>query len=380
MKKGLLVYVQANESWIGGVYYEKNMAYQLSQSTYITNKYNIYVLINDNYEKIFDCLPSNVKVIKKKKKINIWEKICLMMKLKVLNIQYVFPYRLMDSDILFKTIDWIPDFQHKHFPEFFTKEEVDKRDEKIQKILLNSEALVLSSNDALEDVKKYYKFRKNNIYIVPFVSYIKEEIIKLTYKDEISTLEKFGLSGKKYICVSNQFWKHKNHIVVLKAIDWLKKENEEVDITFVFTGKLEDKRNPDYIEELKDYFDDVRFNGILRNLGFLERKEQLVIIKNSEFVIQPSLFEGWGTVLEDCKVLDKTVILSDISIHREQKNDKCILFNPKDHIELGKIIAEEINKTHVSNINFGVEDMEKRAKIYISGFEDCLKSSITHFK
>ena len=39
--------------------------------------------------------------------------------------------------------------------------------------------------------------------------------------------------------------------------------------------------------------------------------------------MQPSLCEGWGTVLEDAKVLDKAVLLSDIPVHREQKNENA---------------------------------------------------------
>lgn len=44
--------------------------------------------------------------------------------------------------------------------------------------------------------------------------------------------------------------------------------------------------------------------GSIRLLGFVERTEQLCIMKNAAFIVQPSLCEGWGTVLEDAKVLD----------------------------------------------------------------------------
>ena len=78
---------------------------------------------------------------------------------------------------------------------------------------------------------------------------------------------------------------------------------------------------------------------IVDNLGLIERREQIVIMKNAHFLIQPSLFEGWGTVVEDAKVLDKTIILSDIEVHREQKNHKCVLFNPYDAGELAELIS-----------------------------------------
>ena len=46
------------------------------------------------------------------------------------------------------------------------------------------------------------------------------------------------------------------------------------------------------------------------------------------------------TVLEDAKVLDKAVLLSDIPVHREQKNEKCTLFDPHDPDALADLIVE----------------------------------------
>jgi glycosyltransferase involved in cell wall biosynthesis len=107
-------------------------------------------------------------------------------------------------------------------------------------------------------------------------------------------------------------------------------------------------------------------------LGFIDRTEQLVIMKNSEYVIQPSLFEGWGTVVEDAKVLDKTILLSDIPVHREQMNEKCILFDPYDPVELAELIAIETKKEHHDDIKKGLEDMHARAKEYSKGFQRLL--------
>ena len=62
-------------------------------------------------------------------------------------------------------------------------------------------------------------------------------------------------------------------------------------------------------------------------------------MKNAQFMVQPSLCEGWGTVLEDAKVLDKVVLLSNIPVHQEQQNRKCILFDPHDPGDLAEKIA-----------------------------------------
>ena len=66
-------------------------------------------------------------------------------------------------------------------------------------------------------------------------------------------------------------------------------------------------------------------------------------MKNSIFVLQPSLFEGWGTVVEDAKALDKIIVMSDIKVHYEQKNTKCIIFAKDNCDELADIIDKVIN-------------------------------------
>jgi glycosyltransferase involved in cell wall biosynthesis len=56
----------------------------------------------------------------------------------------------------------------------------------------------------------------------------------------------------------------------------------------------------------------------IRFLGFIDRAEQLALMQAAQAIVQPSLFEGWSTVVEDAKALGKFLILSDLPVHREQ--------------------------------------------------------------
>ncbi|RIW14372.1 glycosyltransferase, partial [Algoriphagus lacus] len=55
-------------------------------------------------------------------------------------------------------------------------------------------------------------------------------------------------------------------------------------------------------------------------------------------VIQPSLFEGWSTVIEDAKSLNVQVICSNLPVHIEQLSLNGIYFNPYNEMELALII------------------------------------------
>jgi glycosyltransferase involved in cell wall biosynthesis len=65
-------------------------------------------------------------------------------------------------------------------------------------------------------------------------------------------------------------------------------------------------------------------------------------MKNAQAVIQPSLFEGWSTVVEDAKALNQTLIVSNIAVHKEQLRDKGYFFAPNDYHELGIKMIEVI--------------------------------------
>jgi glycosyltransferase involved in cell wall biosynthesis len=51
-------------------------------------------------------------------------------------------------------------------------------------------------------------------------------------------------------------------------------------------------------------------------------------------VIQPSLFEGWSTVIEDARMLGRPLIVSDIPVHREQIETSGTFFEPTNPLSL----------------------------------------------
>ena len=275
-----------------------------------------------------------------------------------------------------KGIFWIPDFQHRTLPEFFSQEELARKQEKDTEMVMSKNPMVLSSLDAKNDLERFYPGYRCKIEVVHFVSYIEPEIRAITPELEEKVREKFGLK-KKYIYLPNQFWQHKNHIVAVRAIEELKKRGALADHDFVFTGNLEDYRNPAYINRLKEIMEAPQVADAIRLLGFVDRTEQLCIMKNAQFIVQPSLCEGWGTVLEDAKVLDKTVLLSDIPVHREQKNEKCRLFHPNEPQELANLMEQLAGEAQspktaeqfAGNIEQGIANMYREAGEYAKALE-----------
>lgn len=362
-----------NRGWIGGLYYLKNIIFSCLQNPAITDKYKIVVLIDPEHADIFECFGNQIDLRifgeTNKVKLALYEMNLIWLH----GVKYCYALELNKIGRLFakRGIFWIPDFQHKNLPEFFKPEELARKDATDRDMLSRENPLVLSSEDARNDLEHFYPEHKCTVKVVHFVSYIEPEVRMITPQLEQQVAEKFGLK-KKYIYLPNQFWQHKNHVVAVRAIELLVQRGGLSDYDFVFTGNLEDYRNPDYINKLKAIMEAEPVKASIKLLGFVERTEQLSIMKNAVFVVQPSLCEGWGTVLEDAKVLDKTVLLSDIPVHREQKNEKCRLFDPHDPEALAALMAETAKQEFTEDVERGIANMYLEAKEYSKALAEIL--------
>jgi len=83
--------------------------------------------------------------------------------------------------------------------------------------------------------------------------------------------------------------------------------------------------------------------------------------RNAVSVINPSLFEGWSSTVEEVKSIGKNIILSNLEVHREQYPPGGVFFNPHDHNELSEILESKWK-----NSEGGPDyDLEKKAKIIL---------------
>jgi len=342
-KIGILFYYGKN--WMGGVIYIVNLVKSIDKLP-VSEKPEIILFYNDNSkpfinEVIYPYLTTvynNQKneyvnyilsVIKGK---NCFEEGLIdTYKLDGLFPLNDFPFNLGKKNM--RAAAWYPDLQHKFYPQNFTKSKIFFREWRIKQIIKNASHIVLSSNDVYNQFQKFYKLKTNtNFHILRFTSII--DGISFPPIEELQL--KYNIKGE-YFIVSNQFWKHKNHETVFKALKLLKHDN--VNCKVVFTGNMEDKKNPEFIEGLKKLIIDYEIHDSIEFVGLIGRAEQLCLMKNSLAVIQPSLFEGWSTVIEDAKALKCQIIASNINVHKEQLDEGKIGF-----------LFESVNEQNLANL------------------------------
>jgi len=238
-------------------------------------------------------------------------------------------------------IGFIYDLQHKHLPEFFSESELMYRDREFRRMLRHARHVVVCSVAVKEDIDKFYESDGVQIHPVPFAAPGPKFDPSIDFGKAV---DKYGLT-KKYFVVMNQFWRHKNHMVTLKAVSELK-EKGRLDFSLVFTGKTDDHRFPGYFQGLLDYIKANDLNEDVKILGFIPKPDQLDLMYHAQAVIQPTLFEGvpGGLSSVDAVSYGVPLILSDIPVNRYVRGTEIDLFDPTDEYELADRLVSRILK------------------------------------
>lgn len=228
-----------------------------------------------------------------------------------------------------KNIAWIPDFQHKYLPELFSKKELSIRDAEYERMAVSMDKVILSSETAKADFIKYYPQYKEKACVLRFAPVLDFDSPKQMNLVE----EKYGITGK-YFFLPNQYWKHKNHKVVLEALRILKEQGKFVCV--VSTGNTGDYRAPGYFAEIEEFVKEHELGDRYLILGMISYADVQALAEASLGYINPSFFEGWSTTVEEAKYRGKPILLSDLKVHREQAPRRGVFFDPNDSEDLAK--------------------------------------------
>lgn len=368
--------------YAGGINYFYNLLYALS-------------LVSSETLKIYVFFPAGVdqKVIDRFSNVATVIETRMLRKKSVLWLLNIFVSRVLNSSFLIdrllnmhgitvishaaklyglksnlKRIYWIPDFQFLHYPDFFPKGFRDEEVKRLKQQVLFSDAVIVSSFDSLKDYESIFdESDKSKARVLQFVSQV-PKIIDSNEQSFNIYFEENSLN-KKFLYLPNQFWKHKNHIVVLRALAYLKKEN--IKPFLICSGRLSDFRdsNDKYFRSLVDYIEQNDLSSQIKILGSVDYSDVLQFMEKSVAVLNPSKFEGWSSTVEEAKTLGKKILLSDIDVHIEQSPKHAVYFPVDDHVFLAKEIRRlwtadqdqdqyDENETYERSVLFGERYLE----------------------
>lgn len=371
LRIGILINI--DEKWMGGLNYIANTLRTLdslspSQKPELTvlvrsGTMNGLKIFKEQFPEIKTCylaeMPYWIKLFPGRYRNRAWgrfKEIKTNSILKCHNIDIVFPVTgASDFKLPVKCIGWIPDFQHRYLPEFFLPEDVRWRDSTYADFAEHADYMVFSSQNARKDYENFYPKHKSRNFVYSFCTVLDKNCV---IKDKKYLKKKYGIEDKFFL-MPNQFWVHKNHLRLFKAVAQLNRKGNN--ITVICTGSNYEHRNKTYYDELLRFKEENKLNNI-KILGLVSHEDLYTLYFHAHAVVQPSLFEGWSSIVEDCRAFGKTLILSDIPVHREQNPPDAIFFNPLDLEELEGSLAQVWNRKF-SQMDY--DDLVQNQKNYV---------------
>lgn len=218
-----------------------------------------------------------------------------------------------------------PDFQYRYFPELFDPASLREREQQWEFTAQHAAGILSISQATADDALKSDPQIAHKLHVCGFPPVFELADLRLA-PDAVR--QKYSLP-ERFFLVSNQFWEHKNHRLVLQALDHLKRQQHQPPVV-VFTGRPYDHRRPAAFSELLQFVQERGLHDSCRFLGVMTREEQLALIRAAEAVIQPSKFEGRGAINEEASVLGTQLLCSDLPVHRELNLPNAIFFDPED--------------------------------------------------
>ncbi|MBI5321101.1 glycosyltransferase family 1 protein [Bradyrhizobium sp.] len=207
---------------------------------------------------------------------------------------------------------WFPDFQHRKLPGLFSPVARWRRELGFRAQIASHRSILLSSESALADFRAAYPGASNPVAVARFAT---EPSPDLLTADAAAVIAEHRLP-EKFFYLPNQFYRHKNHLLVINALTILKQRG--VDVVVAASGSTEEPRKSDYFSGLMREVADRGIQANFRYLGLIPLPHVYALLCSSMALINPSRFEGWSTTVEEAKSFGVPMILSDLAVHREQ--------------------------------------------------------------
>ena len=226
-----------------------------------------------------------------------------------------------------KEIVPVHDLMHRYerqFPE--VSSEYRKREIQMKSYSRYAECILVDSELGKKQFKECYvkkKTKSPHIVSLPFV------VPDYIYDNQ----EEYIDVPLKYIFYPAQFWKHKNHINLIKAMKILK--NTIPDIHLVLVGS-----EKNCLKEIKNYIKNHELESNVSILGFVSNGNIKYLYTHAVAMIMPSYFGPTNIPPLEAMAVGCPVAVSDKYAMPEQVGNAGLLFNPDSPEEMAECIRK----------------------------------------
>ena len=224
------------------------------------------------------------------------------------------------------TISTMHDVQELHFPMFFDSQERLWRAKNFKHTIENSHAVIVSYEHIKKDIHNYFKKPLEDIYVclidmesLWFEKYIGTQTINIS--------EHLKIPNEKFIFYPAATWKHKNHIVLFKALQALNKNGHKINL--ICSG-----HKTEYFNELSLCIENLNLLDQIFFIGVVSEEIMYSLYMHTQCVVIPTLYEAGSFPLMESMLLSVPVLCSNVTSLPETIDDERFVFDPNNHEEV----------------------------------------------
>lgn len=238
-------------------------------------------------------------------------------------------FEAVTLSIPFSAIVW--DLQHRLQPQFSEVSAngmFEHREQFYSQVLKQAAFVIVGTQAGKGEVQQFYGIPDQKIRILPHPtpSFALDETASAS-----SALSKYKLPSN-YVFYPAQFWTHKNHAGILRAVAHLNKI-ENLRLPVVFTGS--DQGNE---RAVRDLVDQLELRDQVFFLGHVSREELKALYQNAFCLCYVSFFGPENLPPLEAFGLGCPVIAADVPGASEQLADAAIRVDPSNDLEIAKAL------------------------------------------
>jgi glycosyltransferase involved in cell wall biosynthesis len=216
-------------------------------------------------------------------------------------------------------VSTVYDQQYRAYPQFFAVEDVIQRERAFRDACTRATALAAISGFSREEAIRAGGIDPGRISTIP----LRLAALPAAGRDD-GMLERLGLAPGGYFLYPANFWKHKNHEMLLTAFGIACRREPGFSAKLVCTGAPSERG--EWIARAAAALG-LRSRVVLP--GFVDDREMAALMASAAGLVFPSLYEGFGLPVIEAMAAGVPVACSDTTALREVAGEAALRFDPR---------------------------------------------------
>lgn len=274
-------------------------------------------------------------------------------------------------------LSFIGDVMYKYYPQLPEYPLVQRwiRDLTTRMSIKHAEIVVVDSEESKKDLVKFFdvpsaKLKPIHLCAPPHI-YRYANGQGINGKDPLARHQ----LPSRFIFYPAQFWGHKNHARLLKAIDHIKRKYG-IEIPAVFVGSAWES-----LRGVQSLMKKLNLERQVYCLGYLPEEEVVALYKKADALVFASFADYTSIPLVEAMVLGTPIVCSNVFSLPEQVGDAGLFFNPFNIEEIADAIYrvwtdEELRKRLAANGRRRAEELS--LKNFAKGWQSLIHETLEH--